>query len=267
VTTCAIDPRHGAARYLFDRNGYQISRCAGCGLLMAQAPFEPGQYESDSYYTMQWPDQATLYAHWAFRWRWIARQITKLKPNGHILDVGAGNGSFVKIAREEYALRAIGIEPSKAETEFARRVLGEDLCCQTVESVTGKFDAVTSFNVIEHVTDPLTMLREMAKRTKQAGLIVLTTPSPSSVQARVKGLDNWAMICPPHHLNIFPLAALRQSLMCVGFEIVRHDTLSTYVNFARKIDGRTNVLRGLVFQSFRLLGIGADHFVIARRMS
>jgi SAM-dependent methyltransferase len=264
---CKVNPLHGGVNALFERNGFAITRCVHCGLIMADCPFAHDQYEADSYYTMRWTDQASIYSHWAFRWRWIARKIERMKPNGSILDVGAGNGSFVKIAREEYCLRPTGIETSRAEVEFAKRVLDEDLRHQSLEQVKSKFDVVTGFNVIEHVSDPIALLHEMAGRTKQDGLIVLTTPSPRSIQARVLGLERWEMICPPHHLNIFTQMALAQSLATVGFEVVEYDTLSTYINFVRRIEGDRNILRELFFQAFRLLGIGADHFVIARRIA
>ena len=101
---------------------------------------------------------------------------------------------------------------------------------------------------------------------QQGGLLVLATPSPTCIQARVKGLQKWGMISPPHHINIFSRMALHDLLTKSGFEVVRYDTISTYIQFLRRFESEGTTLRWLVFQAFRVLGLGADHLVVARKV-
>src|SRR5262245_44637980 len=84
---------------------------------------------------------------------WIRRYA---RSGGRLLDVGANLGFFVREAAREF--RATGIEPGAAVVEFARREHGVDLQAGSVYGVadhlTGQFDIVTLFDVLEHLADP-----------------------------------------------------------------------------------------------------------------
>jgi hypothetical protein len=96
---------------------------------------------------------------------------------------------------------------------------------------------------------------------------VLTTPNPGCVHARVKGLKDWNMVDPPHHINLFSRKALYELLSDRKMDVLRYETLSTYINFVRKFDTRNLMFRRLVFNALRLANLGADHFVMARSIS
>lgn len=261
---CIVDEGHGPARRLFDIKHWQINQCPTCGLIMTGSDFEEEQYDSASYYTMRFPTADEIYVEWAFRWRWILKKIATFKKPGDLLDVGAGNGLFVKIAREEFAWNARGLKLSKAEVSFAKEVLDVDIEPTLLEDVGEKFDVITSFNVLEHVVDPVELISEMREHLVEGGLIALTTPNPTCIQARIKGLREWGMISPPHHINIFTKTSLALALEKQGFEVLSYDTLSTYISSLRRIERRGSLLRGLAFNTLRAAGLGADHFMIAR---
>jgi SAM-dependent methyltransferase len=264
--TCVLDAKHAPPRFLFKHKTYDITHCADCGLIMTGSGFEEGQYEEPDYYTMAYDTREAIYFQWAFRWRWILKQVAKLRPPGTSLDVGAGNGLFVKIAHDEFGWQARGLEVSAKEIAYAREHLDVEIEQKMLEEIPEQFDMVTAFSVLEHVPDPKGFVRELAAHVKSGGLLVLATPSPTCVQARVKGWNKWNMICPPHHINIFSRKALYEILRQAGFEVVRYDTISTYINFLRRVERKGNVLRWLFFQGLRVLGLGADHLVIARKL-
>jgi 2-polyprenyl-3-methyl-5-hydroxy-6-metoxy-1,4-benzoquinol methylase len=235
-------------------------------LLRIDVGFDSIQYESDDYYTMVRPSLPDIILEWGYRWRLLLR--TYIRPmcaSGRLLDVGAGNGLFVKIARDEFGYEAVGLETSEKQVEFARTVVGVELLHGDVSSVGGMYDVVTCFNVIEHVPCPLSLLSQLSARVADAGTLVLTTPNPRAIQARLKGLERWNMLAPPHHLQIFSKSALAVALESVGFEIRRYSTLSSYIRVLRRIEGRKTILRHAVSRSLALLGMGADHVVIAKR--
>jgi 2-polyprenyl-3-methyl-5-hydroxy-6-metoxy-1,4-benzoquinol methylase len=108
-----------------------------------------------------------------------------------LLDVGAGSGPLVEEAR---ALGADceGVEPS------------EWLCARAAEhgldihhgvlphpDIRGEFDLVTLVDVIEHVPDPIRLLREVATAARPGGVVVLVTPDVGSVAARLMGWRWW----------------------------------------------------------------------------
>jgi hypothetical protein len=47
--------------------------------------------------------------------------------------------------------------------------------------------------------------------------------------------------------------------------VLRYETLSTYINFVRKYDTDSLVLRRMFFNALRVARGGADHFVIAQK--
>lgn len=261
---CLLEASHGPIRPLFVANGWQVTRCAECGLIMTGAEFVD-LYQAPDYYTLKSRDIDHLYEEWAFRWRWILSRLRACGGSGEILDTGAGNGLFLKIAAEEYGWRARGIELSAPAVEFARSVLGVDVEQIDLQAVDQQFHAATCFNVLEHVADPVSMLASIANRVRPGGLLALTTPSPASIHSRVKGLKRWGMVCPPHHLNIFTRNALELAFQKAGLEVVEYQTISTYIRFLRRLEGSGAVLRRITFEMLRVLGLGADHFVIARR--
>jgi 2-polyprenyl-3-methyl-5-hydroxy-6-metoxy-1,4-benzoquinol methylase len=119
--------------------------------------------------------------------------------------------------------------------------------------------------VLEHVKEPVALLGAMSERLTPGGLLVVTTPNPACIHRRLRGLNRWNMVCPPHHINLFTRAALAEMLGRAGFDILEYSTLSTYINAVRKIDTRGLVLRRAAFQALKTANLGADHFMICRR--
>jgi hypothetical protein len=73
------------------------------------------------------------------------------------------------------------------------------------------------------------------------------------------------MIDPPHHINLFSRQSLERILAARQMRVVRYETLSTYINFVRKHDTDSLLLRRLFFNALRMAHAGADHFVMAQK--
>jgi SAM-dependent methyltransferase len=266
LENCAVDARHAAPRFAFPKGEVDIYTCPTCGCIMADLEFAHDQYESTNYYTMAFKTKAEIEAEWGFRWRYILGALERYGAGPSLLDVGAGNGYFVHLARTEFGLAADGLEISAAEADYARDTFGLELLRGDLSVVTSKYDVITSFNVLEHVKEPMKLLTEMSERLAPGGLMVLTTPNPSCIHRRLKGLTRWNMVCPPHHINLFTRTSLREMLTRLGFETLEYATLSTYINSVRKIDTQSLMLRRAAFQALKTAHLGADHFIICRRV-
>jgi 2-polyprenyl-3-methyl-5-hydroxy-6-metoxy-1,4-benzoquinol methylase len=265
LQNCAVHAGHAAPRFAFPKSGVDIYTCPTCGCIMADLEFAHEQYEAANYYTMAFRTKAEIEGEWGFRWRYVLRTLMRYTAGPKLLDVGAGNGYFVYLARTEFGLRAEGLEISAAEADYARDTFGIELLRGDLSAATGKYAVVTSFNVLEHVKQPMTLLTRMTERLAHGGLLVLTTPNPSCIHRRLRGLNNWNMVCPPHHINLFTRAALREMLARLDLEALEYSTLSTYINSVRKIDTQSLVLRRAAFQALKTANLGADHFFICRR--
>lgn len=265
IEACVVNPVHRAPRHAFVKSGVDIYACPTCACLMADLKFVPEQYEEESYYTMSFADKAEIESEWGFRWRYILGRLKRYIERPRILDVGAGNGYFVNVARSEFGLETDGIEISKSETEYARRQFGIEYLGSELGRVTKSYDVVGCFNVIEHVNAPAGLAERMSERVRPGGFLILTTPNPACIHRRLRGLRRWSMVCPPHHINLFPRRALEELIARAGFEVLEYSTLSTYINFVRKIDTRSLLLRRTAFQLLKATKLGADHFVVCRK--
>jgi SAM-dependent methyltransferase len=265
LQNCAVHAGHATPRFAFPKRGVDIYMCPTCGCIMADLEFVHEQYESASYYTMAFKTKAEIDGEWGFRWRYILGVIQRYTAAPKLLDVGAGNGYFVYLARTEFGMSADGLEVSTAEADYARDTFGIELLRGDLSVVSERYDVLTSFNVLEHVKEPTKLLEQMSERLNPGGLLVVTTPNPSCIHRRLRGLSRWNMVWPPHHINLFTRAALQELLARQGFEVLEYSTLSTYINAVRKIDTQGLMLRRAAFQALKTANLGADHFMVCRR--
>ncbi|HPW65754.1 MAG TPA: class I SAM-dependent methyltransferase [Salinivirgaceae bacterium] len=263
---CIVDSRHEKVVFLFTKNNYNIYLCEKCKTIMAEVSFVHEQYESKDYYTVKYTEVKQIEKFWGFRFDYILRKLSKYKIQS-ILDVGAGNGFFVWKSRETLKIKSEGVEIAKNERDFAKKTFNIELNSD-LNSCNTNYDALTLFNVIEHVEDPYLLLNNLKNKIKPQGIIAITTPNPKGFQRIFFGLKNWVMIMPPHHINIFSKQSLIEILENVNFEILHYETLNTYfcADFFTKYGTRFQIVRRIIMFIFRILNIGADHFVIAKKL-
>jgi len=186
------------------------------------------------------PDQADYYrdetAEQAAREKlaWVRRFV----PRGaSLLDVGANFGLFVRAAAAE--LDAMGIEPSSAIVEQARAggaVLEVgSIDDDTDERFTGRFDAVTLFDVIEHLPDPDRVIQRCREYLKPGGHLFITTPDLGSRMARLLG-RHWYYLDLDEHIALFARGHLRTVLERNGFAVRDQHTVgrSYRVSYIRR---------------------------------
>ncbi len=265
MKTCVIDPQHDVPTKFIVKQGANIFICNTCECIMADIEFSHDQYESENYYTMVHRSIPEIEHKWSFRWCYVLDSIKKVIGPTSLLDVGAGNGYFVDLARREFGFDARGLEISHEEVDFAKQMFGVDLLQEDIADHQDTYNVITSFNVLEHVINPQEFLKNMLTRLNPDGILVLTTPNPTCIHVRTSGLEKWKMIDPPHHVNLFTRGALDAMLDQNGLREISYETLSTYINFVQRYDTKTLLFRKLFFHILKLLNLGADHFIIAKR--
>jgi 2-polyprenyl-3-methyl-5-hydroxy-6-metoxy-1,4-benzoquinol methylase len=106
-------------------------------------------------------------------------------PNARILDIGCGGGLFLSLLKERGA-QVVGIELSDSRAHYAKTKHGLEIDKHPIESdhwqkgYAGYFDAVTLWDVIEHVNYPQLTLRSAANVLKPGGLLLIDTPCRDS---------------------------------------------------------------------------------------
>lgn len=159
--------------------------------------------------------------------------LTRHAPSpGRILDVGCASGRFLEAcAAADWEI--VGIEPSRVLSEEAAGLLrgkGQVLpmTLQEANLAPASFDAVTMWDVLEHVTLPFDFLRHTAGLLRPGGVLLLNVPDLNSVQARVFG-RRWPLFLP-EHLNYFTRRSLALCGRNAGLTLV--ETGRRSVNFS-----------------------------------
>lgn len=142
-------------------------------------------------------------------------------PGGQILDVGCGAGSRTALLARA-GLAVMGLEPYAAAAEQARERYGLSIHegdLQHHDLPPGTFDAVTMFDVLEHLESPAEDLIAARQLLRPGGHLLVKVPHAGAWQARVLG-SKWYPF-EPRHLQMFTAGALRGALTACGYRNCR----------------------------------------------
>jgi SAM-dependent methyltransferase len=215
----------------FSRNGFDLVRCRACGCLYVGA--DPATIDFDAlygkdYYTgghdtvfADYVGQAAARRRHARRKLMLLRHLPPLLPrSGRWLDVGCAAGFFLAEAQAHYEVQ--GVELSAWSSAWAREQLQLPVITGTLQHAalpSSHFDVVSLWDVIEHVSDPVPLLAEVARVLKPAGRVVLTTGDWGSAYAQRRGAE-WHLMTPPWHLTMFSRATLADAAGRAGLRPV-----------------------------------------------
>lgn len=139
---------------------------------------------------------------------------------GKLLDVGAGDGSFVRamIAR---GWDAAGVEPSPPLLQRAHALGSGTVMPGTADDLPKEatFDAATMWDVIEHVEDPMSVIRSVASRLKVGGWLFIETGNYQS-EDRITAGDDWFLWQADHRWYFAP-PSVETMLRTLGFDNMR----------------------------------------------
>jgi 2-polyprenyl-3-methyl-5-hydroxy-6-metoxy-1,4-benzoquinol methylase len=137
---------------------------------------------------------------------WIAepfglRQWAQL-PKGLLIDVGCGNGDKLKLATQ-LGWRAQGIEldTSAVQAAQAQGLQVEQGGYELLANYRGQADCVVCSHVLEHVHQPLHLLKLLLESLSPHGVLLLSVPNATSFLRRHYG-ENWRGLEAPRHLAI-----------------------------------------------------------------
>ena len=146
-------------------------------------------------------------------------RLTRSLRSGHavsLLDFGCGWGEFLN------ACRGFGFSCCGVDRSAARRQAGHFPIFSRLEELaelpaaTAGFHAVTLFEVLEHLDDPLSLLRALSGLMVDRGVLVLETPDCTGVSG-IRVLEEYRKVHPLDHINAFTPATLRGIAARAGF--------------------------------------------------
>ena len=133
--------------------------------------------------------------------------INSHQPNkGRILDIGAGTGDFLSVAKKD-GWQTIGVEPSTKAKSIAINK-GVSFVELTTELENNSFDVISMWHVLEHVPDLDKQIKELKRLLKPTGTLIIAVPNFKSFDAKYYG-KFWAAFDVPIHFWHFSKTAIK----------------------------------------------------------
>lgn len=211
--------RHHARSELY---GGLLERCDACGLVRTTS--RPNFRYDEAYFTQEgaggydfsWP---FILAQDASRFVAELRHLETHGPPGSLLDVGCATGVYLGYAQAR-GWEIAGVEVAEFARREASRKLGVEIAPSLASLPAGtQYDVVTLHHVLEHLDDPVAVLRDDV-RPRVRKLLLLEVPNFDSLASRVHG-PRWRDLRPDQHVHHLTPATIRALAVQAGFRPTR----------------------------------------------
>jgi 2-polyprenyl-3-methyl-5-hydroxy-6-metoxy-1,4-benzoquinol methylase len=186
-------------------SSWGIFTCIDCTNAWTEPPPPKVKYEEENFHSgfnykeikdlpYQWRKAVLMQANLLERY---------LSPESKILEIGCGEGWFLReLSRRGF--NVFGVEPSKTATEYARRS-GLNVVQGTFPEieVPGPFNAIIMSHVLEHIQDPIDLLRKLNNVAPQ-GYIFLVQTNWQGLMPRIHKEKWYAWVPQQHHWHFTP---------------------------------------------------------------
>lgn len=145
-----------------------------------------------------------------------------------LLDVGCGEGYALTFFLEQgWSVKGIDFSSAGLESKNPRckdaLVTGDIFALVQAEIAVGAtYDVVWLQNVLEHVIDPLELLKSLRALVSEGGLAVITVPNDCSITQQSalthQHIDSAFWVVPPDHLSYFDSDSLKNAASATGWE-------------------------------------------------
>lgn len=195
---------------------------------------------------------------------------------GRLLDVGCATGDFLLASRGVFEVE--GVEISAASAAVARQ-RGIPVTIGTLADVPDdeRFDVISLLQVVEHLREPLPVLRQAWTRLRPGGLLFLSTPAIDSFSFEYLGSDH-IHVSSFGHVSLFSKVSLRELTTRAGFEVVSQEEFGgvdlSLHDLVGRLAGRERFRHRMALYSPRLyyscelarrLSFGALDWVLSRK--
>lgn len=268
-------------RFLGGSDGFDIFRCSFCGLGATSDVSRKTQYSAYPEETSFAYHRDLVYIKEEKQFKNIFKKrvgiILKFKKTGKALEVGSSTGVFLSLLKER-GWEVQGIEPSAAAADTAKKrgIPTFNTAFEKAELKDSTFDLVIFNHVLEHMENPVEILKKANQVLKKDGAILIDVPNFASLSARIWG-SRWRYILPKEHQWHFTPKSLSLLLEKAGFKVIYWETRSGIWDYENPLEeiwqaltGRkkrffTDVLTAIPAFIVTQLKLGTGLTVIARK--
>lgn len=205
---------------------FEILECAKCGLFSVSPKLPPKdiiRYYPEDYlcYVKAVEDETNIFKYldrWRARERRVKQILKRSNTLGRILDVGCATGILLS-GIQRYGWECYGVEPNLEAAEYARNRFGLEVFNGYLEDISfpdNYFDVITMMDVLEHIYDLTTTLKEVFRIIKPGGYFIGNIPNADAWERYLFG-PHWVGWDVPRHYHVFTQKTIRQLLGAHGF--------------------------------------------------
>lgn len=218
----------------FRLKGFRYHRCRACHAVFVDLQIDKAEVHalySEDYYESDDSEKTERQGYPSYRkthdtlsdgFRTKLAFVQRFVKSGRLLDIGAAYGFFVNVAASAFVSEGVEISPYAvhlARTEYHANVEIGD--AEHLDKPSEEFDAVTMWDIIEHLPNPRKALEEIHRILKPGGFLFVSTDDVSNWLPHLLGRRWWGW-APPLHLCHFSKAGLTIAAQHAGLEAPRY---------------------------------------------
>ncbi len=234
---------------MFYKEGGRYVKCKDCSMVYLNPVFKDSAIQD--YYEGNHTEQAEVVESdtdnfYVNIYNGGLDDIQKLLPSvSNILDIGCSAGTFLDLSQKR-SLRTFGVELNQQEYELAKEK-GHYVYDELLEKINfnNKFDAITMWDVFEHIKDGEFYLNQMKKLLSNDGVIFLQIPSSDSLAAKILRVD-CNMFDGLEHVNLYGVETIKALAEKCELEVISLKTviseigvMNNYLNYEDPYLGST----------------------------
>lgn len=195
-----------------------VLRCKTCSTVYRSIV---RRFNYDESYTASAP---AIPAYVTARQNELIASFGQYRVTNRYLDVGFGRGGTLRAAFSAN-WDVYGAELSRSAIEMATRegfnvTYGE---LSQVNYPDDYFDVIVMSELIEHLEDPIPLLREASRILRHGGLLYLTTPHGDGVTRRLL-CERWTVLARYEHIQLFSKEGVERMITANGFRDISVET-------------------------------------------
>lgn len=282
-------------------DGFDVIECVACGFKHTSpllSDEELKKFYTEKYYTIEKSDyikDAEENKEWWFlTYDRYFDMLEKYVSGRRLLDIGSGPGYFLECGKKR-GWDVVGFEPSSQAAQYAQNrglnVINEMFTAGKV-SQDGLFDAVSINFVLEHLRNPIGLLKEIEQVLTPGGLVLVVSPNDFNALQNILwhnyDYKPW-WVLPLHHINYFDFSSIKKLLSRAGYSVLEKEATFPMEFFLLSGDnyvddgelGRVCHLRrkkfetslylydketlGNIYRSQAQIGIGREFVILAKK--
>ncbi|MEI7595869.1 MAG: class I SAM-dependent methyltransferase [Bacteroidota bacterium] len=212
-----LTPEVFSARRITEHFHYKIYKCKNTGLIYSKEilPEEQLKYlYKESKVTFN--KYATLIAE--DYWKPLSKQITNLKKESKILEIGCSNGFFLQKLFDLGYKNVYGCEPSTEAIELASDNIKKNIYCGFFNEETypnNTFDLICIFQTLDHLENPIKMMEICHQKLKKNGLLYIIVHNTNALQYKL--FKDKSPIIDIEHIYLFNKLNISKAIEKSGF--------------------------------------------------